>query len=67
MIQLHSMNNYIFSTPIIKLVNIDESSHEEVIVIFITNKDLNMTEQIMLQSMNMVTALNYPIKKKYIY
>ena len=33
-----------FSTLIIELVNIDESSHEEAILIFITNKDLNTTE-----------------------
>ena len=32
------------STSIIELVNIDESSHEEDVVIFITYKDLNMTE-----------------------
>ena len=33
------------STSIIELVNIGESSHEEAIVIFITNKDLSMTEK----------------------
>ena len=32
------------STSIIELLNIDGSSHEESIVIFIINKDLNMTE-----------------------
>ena len=32
------------STSIIELVNIDGSSHEESILIFIINKDLNMIE-----------------------
>ena len=48
-------NNYIItfdeeleflSTSIIELVNIDESSHEEAILIFITNKYLNKTEKV---------------------
>ena len=30
-------------TSIIEIINIDELSHEEAIVIFITNKDLNMS------------------------
>ena len=33
------------STSIIKLVNIDESSHEEAVVILITNKYLNKTKK----------------------
>ena len=39
------MNNYIFfQASMIELVNIDETSHEEVSVIFIKDKDFNMTE-----------------------
>ena len=32
------------STSVIKLLNIDEFLHEEAIVIFISNKDLNMKD-----------------------
>ena len=50
------------SASIIELVNIDESSHKEAMVIFITNKDLNITKNIyILQKMTMETVLNYPI------
>ena len=35
----------ILSTSMIELVNIDESSHKEEILIFITSKGLNMTKQ----------------------
>ena len=52
------------STLIIELVNIDESSHEEAIVIFITNKDLNNIKKIMLQRITIETDLNDPIKKQ---
>ena len=38
----------VISTSTIELVDIDESSHEESIIISITNKGLNMTKTILL-------------------
>ena len=44
-----------------ELINIDESSNENAIVIFITKKDLKIPIIIILQRMTTEIALNYPI------
>ena len=56
----------IISTSIIELVNIDESSYKEKVLIFITSRLLDMTKNNLVHSMMMKSALNYPLQKKCI-
>ena len=56
-----------FSTLIIELVNIDESSHEEAIVIFITNEYFNMIEKQYVTYNEDINCFELSYSEKYVY